>query len=165
MNRSFPFRFPRSNRSATQVGYSTTTRLLLHLREFFRPQHYYLWFSTSLNSRTIGGASRPLNIYERLTEDVSANDYHAQKIKDLRAGYLVAIRNQVGSAELRAEMFVKIALADIESFSPVLLKLDLTGLDLVQFRQNAVDKGASAGDRDEYLALDLQPRRVAVIVE
>lgn len=138
------YKVPDALRPATKVGYSCQVWLAQALREHYdaaRRNLYYIWFATEMNPASVDLTSRPLHIYEDLDIAVKLRSTGHPKIKDLRIKLQRAIEANVSNAMEKGRLKQRVALADIRWFRPILVKIDVTDLDLVKCRAKAIMKG------------------------
>lgn len=162
------FRFPTQLQPRDSVGYSCQTRLSEAIRGHFDQAvraTYYLWFSKELYPDDVDLTSSPLHVYEDLMVAVRKRSTSHPKIQNLRLKYQTAIRLGVSDRTEQGKLITRVYYADVTWFRPVVLKIDLQGLDLSQCRANAIMNGGSPGMRDEYKAPNLDAHRCTVIVD
>lgn len=166
---SVTYRVPKTLSPVSRVGYSCQVLLAEAIRQRYDPakrNHYYAWFATELNPATVDLTSRPLHVYEDLDVAVKLRSTGHPKIKDLRLKLQYAVEGNVSDAREKGKLKQMVALADISWFRPVLVKIDLTGVDLGQCRADAIMRGATPGEgRDEYMSANLDANMYWVIVE
>ena len=153
--------------SRETIGYSCQTHLGWTLYGHYDDKdHRYLWFSTQVNPLSVGPSSRPLRIYQDLDEAVKARDPNELKIRDSRLRLQNVVDKRVSDLQTAKELKRRISQATVEWFRPLLLKLDLTNVDIAWCRAKAIDRGATPGqERNEYLHPDFPAAQAHAIIE